>query len=48
MAGPRKSRIRLWIRLIYLAVVIIAAVALWFLVPDDVKKAIYETYINPR
>ncbi len=37
----------IWFLLIYLLVVTAGAVTLWLLIPDDVKKAIYETYVNP-
>ncbi len=43
----RRLRRLVLIRLIYLVVVLLLAIVLWFLVPADVKKAIYETYINP-
>ena len=37
----RRLRRFLMIRLIYLVVVLLLAIVLWFLVPADVKKAIY-------
>ena len=33
--------------IIYLVIVAVLAVALWLFIPDDVKQAIYETYVNP-
>jgi len=36
-----------WLLIIYLLFVAAFAAALWFLIPDDVKRAIYETYISP-
>ena len=36
-----------WLLIIYLLFVAACAAALWFLIPDDVKRVIYETYINP-
>jgi ferric-dicitrate binding protein FerR (iron transport regulator) len=44
----RRRRRRLsWLLLLYVLVLIAGAVALWLLVPQEVKKAIYETYVNP-
>jgi hypothetical protein len=42
----RRKR-RYWLLLVYLLFVAAFAAALWFLIPDDVKRVIYETYINP-
>jgi hypothetical protein len=46
MARKRRGRFLLFL-VFYLLIVIAGAVALWLLIPADVKKAIYETYINP-
>ncbi len=43
----RPLRRFLLMRLIYLVVVLLLALLLWLLVPADVKKTIYETYIHP-
>jgi predicted PurR-regulated permease PerM len=43
--GPRKRLV--WVLLIYLLFVIAGAIVLWLVIPEDVKKAIYETYVNP-
>ena len=46
--GRHKRRGRhLVFLLVYLLIVIAGAVALWLLIPDDVKKVIHETYVNP-
>ncbi len=44
MARRRRSY---WLLIIYLLFVAAFAAALWFLIPGDVKRVIYETYINP-
>jgi hypothetical protein len=36
-----------WLLLLYLLIVIGGALALWLFTPEDVKKVIYETYVNP-
>ncbi len=33
--------------IIYLLIVAALALALWLFIPDEVKQAIYETYVNP-
>jgi hypothetical protein len=46
--GSRKRRGRyLMFLAVYLLIVIAGAVALWLLIPDDVKQAIRDTYVNP-
>jgi len=46
MFGRRRRR-SLTFLIGYLLVLVAGALALWMLIPDDVKKTIYETYINP-
>jgi hypothetical protein len=36
-----------FLRFAYLLAVAAGAYALWKLIPPDVKKVVYETYINP-
>ncbi|MBU0616437.1 MAG: hypothetical protein KKI02_01835 [Planctomycetes bacterium] len=43
----RRRRRTLWFLLVYLLVLVGGATALWLLVPDEVKKAIRDTYFNP-
>ena len=45
--GPRRSRGFRIFRLVYAIVLTLAVIALWLFVPAEVKKLIYETYINP-
>ena len=45
--GPRRSRGFRIFRLVYAIILILAVIALWLFVPAEVKKLIYETYINP-
>jgi hypothetical protein len=45
-ARGRRRRLT-WLLLLYLLVLIAGAVALWLLIPQEVKKAIYETYVSP-
>lgn len=45
--GPkRRGRFKILL-LIYALIVILFVIALWIFVPADVKKLVYETYINP-
>jgi predicted nucleic acid-binding Zn ribbon protein len=37
----------IWFLALYLLVVAGGAIALWLLIPAEVKKAVYETYVNP-
>ena len=34
-------------RLVYLIIVIGLAVAVWFLIPDEVKQTVRDTYVDP-
>lgn len=43
----RRRRRPLWFLVAYLLVVVGGAIALWLLVPDEVKQAIRDTYFNP-
>ena len=47
-AASRRRRRRRWLvfRLVYLLIVIIGAIALWLLIPEDVKTAVRETYLD--
>lgn len=44
---PRRRKRPLWFLVVYLLVVLGGAIALWLLVPDEVKQTIRETYFNP-
>ena len=46
MSWIRKRRSPLFV-LIYLVVVAGLAVTLWFLIPDEVKQTVRDTYFNP-
>lgn len=43
----RRRRRPLWLLFFYLLIVIGGAIALWLFIPEDVKKVVYETYVNP-
>ena len=44
----RRKRGRfIWFLLFYLLLVVAGAITLWLLIPAEVKKTIYETYVNP-
>ncbi len=43
--GKRRGRL-LWVLLFYLLIVVGGAVALWLLIPEEVKKTIYDTYFK--
>ncbi|MFQ5807456.1 MAG: hypothetical protein ACE5I3_13495 [Phycisphaerae bacterium] len=43
----RRRRGRLLFLLVYLLIVAGGAIAIWKLIPKEVKKTIYETYLNP-
>jgi hypothetical protein len=48
LPGQRRRRGRFFVfLLVYLLIVAGGALALWLFIPEDVKKAIYETYVNP-
>ena len=44
---PRWRRRSLWFLAVYLIILVGGAIALWLLVPDEVKKTIRDTYLNP-
>lgn len=45
--GPRRRGRYKVLLLVYAVILILFVIALWVLVPAEVKKVIYETYINP-
>ncbi len=42
----RRRRRSVWFLVVYLIVLVGGAIALWLLVPDEVKQTIRETYFN--